>query len=74
MTVTEQERQLIIKNPIYVKIFEETAKQTPLRRNGESIDIAKGVVFLSSSDASFITGANLVIDGGLVYNSRYNSQ
>ena len=40
---------------------------TPLKRGGEPIDIAKGVAFLASSDASFITGANLVIDGGLVY-------
>ena len=43
-------------------------RDTPLRRMGDSLDVAKGVVFLSSSDASFITGANLVIDGGLVYN------
>ncbi|CAG2120868.1 unnamed protein product, partial [Medioppia subpectinata] len=41
---------------------------TPLRRIGEPLDIAKGVVFLASSDANFITGANLVVDGGLVYN------
>ncbi|CAG2116213.1 unnamed protein product [Medioppia subpectinata] len=41
---------------------------TPLRRFGQPLDIAKGVVFLASSDANFITGANLVVDGGLVYN------
>ena len=54
--------------PVVVNIKERALKQTPLRRFGEILDIAKGVVFLSSSDASFITGANLVIDGGLVYN------
>ncbi|CAG2177563.1 unnamed protein product, partial [Oppiella nova] len=40
----------------------------PLGRDGQPVDIAKGVVFLASSDASFITGANLVVDGGLIYN------
>ena len=48
-------------------MMEKLIKATPLKRRGESIDIAKGVAFLASSDASFITGANLVIDGGLVY-------
>ncbi len=43
-------------------------KITPLRREGQPLDMAKGVAFLASSDASFITGANLVVDGGLVYN------
>ena len=41
---------------------------TPLKRLGQPLDIAKGVAFLASSDAKFITGANLVIDGGIVYN------
>ena len=66
--------EMALKDQAYNKTLEEYAKETPLRRNGESIDIAKGVVFLSSSDASFITGANLVVDGGLVYNSRFNTE
>ncbi|CAG2107066.1 unnamed protein product [Medioppia subpectinata] len=52
-------------DPNVMKIFNEAAKQTPLGRIGTPDDIAKGVVFLSSSDASFITGHNLVIDGGI---------
>ncbi len=43
-------------------------KATPLGREGEPLDIAKGIVFLSSIDAQFITGANLVIDGGVMFN------
>ncbi|CAG2172895.1 unnamed protein product, partial [Oppiella nova] len=50
-------------------IYPEYAKITPLRRVGQPLDIAKGVAFLASSDASFITGTNLVVDGGLVYNA-----
>jgi len=45
----------------------KAAKVIPLRRIGQPLDVAKGVVFLASTDAQFITGANLVIDGGIVY-------
>lgn len=38
----------------------------PMHRMGESRDIAKAVLFLASEDASFITGANLFVDGGLI--------
>lgn len=37
---------------------------TPMRRFAEPEEIAKLIVFLCSDDASFITGANYVIDGG----------
>jgi len=50
------------------KLLEKVVNTTPLRRIGEPLDIAKGIVFLSSTDAQFITGANLVIDGGQIYN------
>ncbi len=39
--------------------------RTPLGRSWAGMDIAPAAVFLASDDASFITGANLVIDGGL---------
>lgn len=37
---------------------------TPLGRLGRPEDIANAVVFLASDEASYITGAELVIDGG----------
>ena len=47
----------------------EAARQTaitthPIGRLGTPNDIAKGIVFLASDDAAFMTGAGLVVDGG----------
>lgn len=38
--------------------------QTPMGRAGRPHEIAAGVVFLASDEASFVTGSELVIDGG----------
>jgi 3-oxoacyl-[acyl-carrier protein] reductase len=42
--------------------------RTPLRRPGTPADIAGAVAFLSSDDASWITGQTLVVDGGFAIN------
>ena len=39
--------------------------QVPLQRFGEPEEVARTVLFLASEDASFITGAEVVVDGGL---------
>jgi 3alpha(or 20beta)-hydroxysteroid dehydrogenase len=39
---------------------------TPLRRIGKPIEVAHGVLFLASDEASVITGTELVIDGGFI--------
>lgn len=36
-----------------------------MRRAGRPEEIAAGMVFLASDEASFVTGSELVIDGGL---------
>jgi NAD(P)-dependent dehydrogenase (short-subunit alcohol dehydrogenase family) len=43
----------------------EYLKGVPLARFGETADVAKAVLFLASDDASYITGADLVVDGGV---------
>jgi NAD(P)-dependent dehydrogenase (short-subunit alcohol dehydrogenase family) len=43
----------------------------PLPRAGQPEDVAAAVAFLASDDASFITGRDLVIDGGLIAGRRF---
>ena len=45
--------------------IEQYSKRLLLPRWGEPEDIANAVVFLASEDASFITGHNLLVDGGI---------
>ena len=44
----------------------EYYERIPMGRLGSEEDVASGVLFLASDEASFITGSELVIDGGLV--------
>jgi len=68
--------------PTYTPIFEKTGmaedqlnefagamqNRIPLKRFGQPADIAKLAVFLASDDASFITGGEYNIDGGMNVN------
>ena len=44
--------------------WEKTLEKYPMGRIASPEEIARGALFLASDDASFITGTNLVIDGG----------
>jgi 3-oxoacyl-[acyl-carrier protein] reductase len=44
---------------------EEAKKRVPLRRLATGAEIASCVAFLASDEASYVTGAALVVDGGL---------
>lgn len=51
------------KNP---DVFERVAAWYPLGRVGEPEDVANAALFLASDEASWITGAVLPVDGGLL--------
>ena len=63
----------VIMTPMGLKAAEEHPERmnklkemTPLGRNGTPEDIAEVVKFLISDKASFITGSDILIDGGIV--------
>ena len=47
------------------KCKKNLAKIIPLKRVGKPCDIANATIFLLSDESSFITGAELIVDGGL---------
>lgn len=50
-------------------IMKSLIEHTPLRRKGEPAEIASAVEFLLSDGASFISGTDLLVDGGSVGNT-----
>ena len=54
------------RNP---RVFEELAAWYPLGRVAEPDDVANAALFLASDEAAFITGAVLLVDGGLLAGS-----
>jgi 3-oxoacyl-[acyl-carrier protein] reductase len=57
--VTEATRELAAAGKL-----EEVRRRTPYRRLGTPEDVAGCAVFLASPESEFITGQNLVVDGG----------
>ncbi|MEW5978420.1 MAG: SDR family NAD(P)-dependent oxidoreductase [Acidobacteriota bacterium] len=51
--------------PDPARIDQETRQWHPLRRRGAPQDVARAVRFFLSDESEWITGANLVVDGGL---------
>ncbi len=49
------------------EVRKHVAGITPLKREGASEDVANLVAYLASDQAAFITGANVDINGGLVF-------
>ncbi len=63
-----------IETPINAKLLSDPAKlkallgNIPLKRLGKPVDVAGVAAFLASSDADYITGTTIFVDGGLLWN------
>jgi NAD(P)-dependent dehydrogenase (short-subunit alcohol dehydrogenase family) len=63
-----------IETPINTKLLNDPEKlkallgNIPLARLGKTVDVAGVAAFLASADADYITGATIVVDGGLTWN------
>jgi NAD(P)-dependent dehydrogenase (short-subunit alcohol dehydrogenase family) len=47
------------------QFVQDVVAKVPMKRIGQPSEIASAVAFLASSDASFMTGAEITVDGGL---------
>ena len=53
-----------VETPNFDDFIEEIKEKTPLRRLGKPSDIAKVALFLDSDNSEFITGQEIIVDGG----------
>lgn len=67
----------VIETPMAMKATEEHPERmemikqaTPLKRNGQPEDVAHLIHFLISDAASFITGTDILVDGGVLHNIK----
>jgi NAD(P)-dependent dehydrogenase (short-subunit alcohol dehydrogenase family) len=57
--------EILANGTITLDQLEENAKSYPLKRHGKPEEVAWAIIYLLSDASSFITGTNLVIDGGI---------
>lgn len=63
MIWTDMQKVAIADNK---EVFDQIVAAVPMRRMGEPSDIGNMVAFLASDAAGYITGAEFVVDGGMV--------
>jgi NAD(P)-dependent dehydrogenase (short-subunit alcohol dehydrogenase family) len=52
-------------------LYDQTLKAVPMGRLGTSAEVAKAIVFMASPACPFMTGTNVVIDGGITKRVQY---
>ena len=57
---------MIRDSPDAEKARQTLVRQVPLRRIGKPEDVANMIVYLASDESTFVTGTEMVIDGGVI--------
>ena len=62
----------LINSALHARFTKPAARENlhntaPLRREGEASEVADLVAFLASSESSYITGASIDINGGVLF-------
>ena len=57
-----------------MQLGEAFSRQQPIPRAGQGDDIARMAVFLASDESSFVTGQDIVVDGGLITGRLWTAQ
>ena len=57
---------MILDSPDPEKARQTLVRQVPLRRIGKPEDVANMIVYLASDESTFVTGTEMVIDGGVI--------
>jgi len=60
--IKSEDRNDLTNNKIFINRY---LQKTPIKRLGNASDVASSATFLSSEASAYITGINLVVDGGL---------
>ena len=54
-----------LPDAVLSEVASSITQKIGLKRFGESVELARSVLFLASEDSSYTTGTELVVDGGL---------
>lgn len=68
VTITNLHKRGGMDSQSYAKFLEHSKTTHAIGRPGLATEIADAIAFLASEQASFITGANLPVDGNLYIN------
>ena len=61
-----------VKDQAKAMIAQMSSNAQPVARGGQPDDIANAVAFLASEEAGFMTGASMIVDGGITLGPRHS--